>query len=295
MMLRIMTHNQWKNDDNLPAWVEQGKDCSAAVRMRGFTRVYAETLPDIIGGQEVSATMADLLIRYTAENGMRYALLWGRDTPILYRPDKLELVDSEFSLYPDEFPGHEGVFNNSQTKSYAIAVFRIKESGKLLIFASTHLWWKSGKPSSPDYQPYSDEARAYQISLLITRIDALQEKYACPAIIVGDLNADYQSLAVGAAFARGFVHAHDVATEYADETMAITIVLPGATTSTIGILPLKQPSTIFCCAACRRGLFRALNASHLRIISRFPTIRRRILIWSFKYKRASTTCLLFLR
>ncbi len=219
MMLRIMTHNQWKNDDNLPAWVEQGKDCSAAVRMRGFTRVYAETLPDIIGGQEVSATMADLLIRYTAENGMRYALLWGRDTPILYRPDKLELVDSEFSLYPDEFPGHEGVFNNSQTKSYCIAVFRVKESGKLFIFASTHLWWKSGKPSSPDYQPYSDEARAYQISLLITRIDALQEKYACPAIIVGDLNADYQSLAVGAAFARGFVHAHDVATEYADETM----------------------------------------------------------------------------
>ncbi len=219
MMLRIMTHNQWKNDDNLPAWGEQGKDCSAAVRMRGFTRVYAETLPDIIGGQEVSATMADLLIRYTAENGMRYALLWGRDTPILYRPDKLELVDSEFSLYPDEFPGHEGVFNNSQTKSHAIAVFRIKESGKLLIFASTHLWWKSGKPSSPDYQPYSDEARAYQISLLITRIDALQEKYACPAIIVGDLNADYQSLAVGAAFAHGFVHAHDVATEHADETM----------------------------------------------------------------------------
>lgn len=98
--IRLMSHNQWKCDNNLHAWEEQGLDCSAAVRVRGFVRVYKDTLPDVIGCQEVSGTMADKMIRYLAEEGMRYALLWGRDTPIVYRQDKFELVDSDFSLYP---------------------------------------------------------------------------------------------------------------------------------------------------------------------------------------------------
>ena len=218
-MLRLMTHNQWKIDKNRPEWEKIGADCSAEVRVRGFARVYAETMPDIVGCQEVSAHMADCLMRYTAEAGLNYALLWGRDTPILYRRDRFELVDSEFSLYPDELPGHEGIFNNDMTKSYAIAVFRTKESGQLFIFASTHLWWKSGNPASSYYQAYSDEAREYQMALLIDRIDALQEKYACPAIIVGDLNTWYTSKAVKYAFEKGFVHGHDVATEYAEEAI----------------------------------------------------------------------------
>ena len=217
--IRLMTHNQWKNDENRPDWEAQGKDCSATVRVKGFVRVYEDTLPDIVGCQEVSATMADKLIRYAADKGLTYALLWGRDTPIIYRPDKFELVDSAFALYPVEFPGHEGKFNNGKTKSYNIGVFRIKENGALFLFASTHLWWKNTNPASPNYQPCSDEAREYQMSLLIARIDALQEKYGCPAIIVGDLNANYHSLAVQYALSRGFAHAHDVATEYADEAV----------------------------------------------------------------------------
>lgn len=83
---------------------------------------------------------------------MTYALLWGRDTPIVYRQDKFELVDSAFSLYPDECPGFTGVFNNGQTKSWNLAVFRVKENGKLFIFVSTHLWWKSRIPASSSYQ-----------------------------------------------------------------------------------------------------------------------------------------------
>ncbi len=218
-MLRLMTHNQWKNDDNRPDWEKIGEDCSVGVRAKGFVRVYRDTMPDMVGGQEVSAKMVDELIRGTADEGMKYALLWGRDTPIMYRQDKFELVDSDFALYPDEFPGHEGVFNNGKTKSYSIGVFRIKESGKLFIFASTHLWWKNENPNSPNYQPHSHAARGYQMGLLIARIDELQKKYDCPAVIVGDLNANYTSLAVKCAFENGFVHAHDVATDYADEAV----------------------------------------------------------------------------
>ncbi len=217
--LRLMTHNQWKNDNNLSAWAEKGLDCSASVRMRGFIQVYKDTLPDIIGCQETSFNMADKMIRYCAEEGLRYALLWGRDTPIVYNQDKFELVDSDFSLYPDDFPGHEGIFNNDHTKSYNIGVFRIKENGKLFILSSTHLWWKSNDPKSPNHQPYSDEAREYQLSLLMKKTEEYRKKYNCPIFIVGDLNANYNSLAVQRAFYNGYVHAHDVATEFRDETV----------------------------------------------------------------------------
>lgn len=217
MSIRVMSHNQWKWDVNVPLWESMGLDCSASVRVRGFVRVYRETQPDIIGCQEVSPTMADKLVRYLAGEGMRYALLWGRDTPILYRQDKFELIDSDFMLYPLELPGHEGEFNNEKTKSYCAAVFREKASNKMFIFMSTHLWWKSDDPSMENYQPGSSLARAYQLGLAMDKLDELQAKYNCPALVVGDFNTSYDTPVIKSAFERGFHHAHDVAVEFADE------------------------------------------------------------------------------
>ena len=214
--LRIMSHNQWKNDENNAEWAEKGYDCSARVRTKGFVRVYSELMPDIIGAQEVSPKMAEWIMEYCAESGLKYSILWGRDTPVFYRPDKFELIDSEFSIYPEELPGHEGIFNNGKSKSYCIGVFRVKESGELLIFASTHLWYKS----SAD-QPFSAEARAYQLGMLIERIDQLEKKYSCPSIIVGDLNAGYGSEALQRAFSSGFVHTYDIATDHADDSAGL--------------------------------------------------------------------------
>ena len=211
--LRLMTHNQWKCDKNLSAWEEQGIDCSPNVRTRGFAQVYSETLPDMVGIQEISIKMTEYLLQYLQELGMNYTLLWGKDTPILYRADKFELVDSEFLVYPEEFPGYEGSFNNSMTKSYCIGVFRVKENGKLFIYASTHLWWKGDGT-----QPGSSLARAYQMGMLIDKLDELQGKYRCPAFLVGDLNAGYNTPALQTAFSRGFLHTHDIAVEYKDET-----------------------------------------------------------------------------
>ena len=73
--LRLMTHNQWKCDNNQPAWEEKGFDCSVSVRTKGFIRVYKDTLPDIIGCQESSFAMVDKMIRYAAAEGLHYALL----------------------------------------------------------------------------------------------------------------------------------------------------------------------------------------------------------------------------
>ena len=190
--LRLMSHNQWKCDSNLPAWEEQGLDCSAEVRERGFVRVFRDTMPDVIGCQEVSAHMADLMIRYLREEGMRYALLWGRDTPIVYRQDKFELIDSDFALYPKEFPGYEGEFNNGNTKSWCLAVFRVKENGKLFLFVSTHLWWKWKKPED-------SEMRVRNARELLAKMDELQAKHNCPVVGGGDLNS------TRAQMERGFV------------------------------------------------------------------------------------------
>ena len=49
-------------------------------------------------------------------------------------------------------------------------------------------------------------------------VEKLQETYGCPAVIVGDLNTWPAGKAVQAALARGYVHGHDAATQYADES-----------------------------------------------------------------------------
>lgn len=216
--LRLMSTNQWANDINRPAWEAMGADCSYSARMPGFLKYYMETKPDVLGLQEVTAKMADKLMRLFSEEGLPYALLWGRDTPIIYRTDLFELVDSKFLIYPEEFPGHEGSFNNSKTKSYNAGVFRIKESGKLFILMTTHLWYKNGSdPTSKSYQPFSDEARAYQLGLAMDCLDQLQAKYNCPAVVMGDMNAQRSKPCIQLALERGFSHCYDIASEHRDE------------------------------------------------------------------------------
>ena len=214
-MLRIMSNNQWKRDDNHPDWAARGENCSAEVRERGFVSVYKETRPDIIGFQEVSPLMLDELMLGLQKAGIPYAALWGRDTPILYRADKLELIDSAFGIYPEECPGFEGCFNNSGTKSWNMGAFREKTSGRIIIMSTTHLWWMSDKPEIPPYQAGSNEARCYQLKLLIKELDRFQKEYKAPAVLVGDLNCPYDSDPVALAKEAGFVHANDIAKDYA--------------------------------------------------------------------------------
>ena len=243
--IRLMTHNIWNRDKNSPAWEEKGFDCSAAVRAPSLLRVWRETCPDVIGCQESSALMADLLKEGMAEEPVDYTLIWGRFTPILYRADKLELVDSEFFTYPDYIEGFEGKFNDARSKAYNIGVFRVKESGKLFIFATTHLWWKRSpsegmaEPYPSNCLPHSDEAREYQIDLLTQALDRFREKYGCPAFLVGDLNTGYESKAVQSAFAKGFRHAHDIATDFAEEAVGYHYCFPDGFRTVYSDRPFK--------------------------------------------------------
>lgn len=228
--VRLMTHNVWNRDKNSIEWEEKGANCSAEVRVEGLLRVYRETLPDIIGGQEVSVLMADLLKEGFQKEQVKYTLIWGRYTPIMFRADKLELVDAEFGTYPESIQGFEGSFNDAKSKSWNLGVFRVKSSGKVFIFATTHLWWKTSPAEndvpSYNYQRGSDEAREQQIASLIEKIEEYYEKYRCPAIIVGDMNCTYDSKAMKFVRSCGFRHAHDIATEYAEEAVGYHYCFP---------------------------------------------------------------------
>ena len=218
-MLRIMSNNQWRHDDNLPNWAEKGEDCSAEYREKGFAAVYEKLLPDAVGLQEVSPRMLDALMRELQKKGLRYAALWGRDTPIIYRPDCLILLDSEFGIYPREIPDCEGCFNNDDTKSWNIAVFRTKEdTPRTFLLAATHLWWKIDDRAPRFFELYqegSTAARVYQMGIVIDRIRYYTDLYHCPAILVGDMNCPYGSKPIDFAESAGYVHANHAASEYA--------------------------------------------------------------------------------
>lgn len=215
-----MSNNAWRMDENLPAWIEKGEDCSAEVRCIGLAQAYRQIDAWVMGLQEYSQKMIHLLIGHLNElaaPGAEYELVSGSDTPIIFRHDKLKLLESGFFRYDEAVPGLEGSFNNSETKSYAFGVFEIRESGKRFAAMSTHLWWKSSHPESGFYQAHSNEARAYQISLAMTRMDEIMAKYGCPGFLMGDFNASVHSLCLETAFAGGWLETHDL-TEDRDET-----------------------------------------------------------------------------
>lgn len=222
-----MTQNQWKNDWNCDFWKEKGLDCSAYVRAEGFAKVFSEIRPDIVGLQEISGNMTDYLFLHLQKSGINdYALLYGKDTPVIYRKDKFELLDSEFFVYPEEVPGVEGSFNNDRTKSYCIAVLKSKEDGKVIIFTTTHLWYMYDSPEAIDYRftingaykSGSDAARYYQINLATAKMEEYIKKYNCPAVLVGDMNEGYKGAGVRAAVENGYTAAYHLAKEK-DETV----------------------------------------------------------------------------
>ena len=217
--LRIMSNNVWCCWNNQPWWEERGMDCSSESRSKGIARVYSELLPDMIGWQEgdykfqrfVPIALGELGIPYT------YVFVGGIIVPILYNKKKLVPLEARFMVYPESVPGYEGVFNNVNTKAFTAVAFRIIESGKMIVFANTHLWWRSGDPNDESYYPHSNEAREFQMNMMLDTVEELRIKYDCPAVVCGDLNDNYHSLAVQGAIKRGYLHAHDAAAEHADD------------------------------------------------------------------------------
>ena len=209
--LRLMTQNQWNYTQNNEAWEALGLDCSAEVRMKGHVQIFKDLMPDIVGGQEVNINMQMFLKFYCMEEGLPYTQIWGNYTPLIYRADKFELLDTEYILYPETVEGFEGKFNDAKSKSLNLGVFRDKSSGRVFIFATTHLWWMGDHKREG-----SSEVRRRQVKQAIELLDKYQKKYeGCPIIFVGDMNARYDSPAIQYALNEGgYTHAYHLATDY---------------------------------------------------------------------------------
>lgn len=215
----VMSNNIWSRDDNAPAWEAKGEDCSADARVVGLTAVYQSILPDVLGLQEVTRYMEPLLFsrmrRVALPDGgqARYEIVTGGATPILYRDDTFCLLESGHRIYPESFPPYEGSFNDWASKGYTYAVLEDRATGKKLAVFTTHLWWKTSDPNKGGaYQAGSAEARAFQIRMAAAVADELIARYACPVILMGDLNSSLGSKCLDAAQAAGFRETHDLAT-----------------------------------------------------------------------------------
>ena len=180
--IRLMSQNQWNVVNNLDHWAEKGLDCSAETRMKGHIQIFKDIMPDIVGGQEVNIQMQYFFKFYCMEENLPYTIIWGNMTPIIYRADKFELLDTEYVLYPAHVDGYEGGFCDAKSKSCNVGVFRNKADGKVFVFATTHLWWQSDQ-----VLPGSSEVRRLQIKQAAGLIAKYQAKYSgCPAILVGE-------------------------------------------------------------------------------------------------------------
>ena len=231
MKLRIMSHNVWECDDNTTAWKNAGNDCSCETRTQGFLRIYDETCPDVVGFQEMTPRMLAYMSQELINRNKKYTFIWGGYSPIMYNSEKLELIDSEWELYPEYIEGLGGPFNNDKRKSWSVAVFRIKENGKIFAYATTHLWYKRNPITEEDYkspkhQPNSNEARAWQMELLMSKLEKYSNKYDCPMILTGDMNTPFKSQPIKTAIENGFLPARDLATDFADNSMGYHYCYP---------------------------------------------------------------------
>ena len=91
------------------------------------------------------------------------------------------------------------------------------------------------------YQADSDVAKEYQIALLAEKIMTFCKKYDCPAIVVGDFNTDYKFKAVQYLFDKGFRHAHDIAVEYAEESIGYHNCFPSGYETFYSDKPFECP------------------------------------------------------
>ncbi len=220
----LMSNNQWNRDKNSPEWEAIGDDCSAEARMDGLVQPIIDVMPDVVGLQEVSAHMGDLFKDRVRElvladgSVAKYEYLSGGYTPIIYRRDKLLLLENGFYRFPESVPGYEGKFNDAGSKGHSYGVFQDRTTGKIFAVMTTHMWWKSSNPQSGAYLAGSDEARAYQMNINCKVMDKIIEKYNCPGVILGDYNARMDSYALNVAQLMGWREVHDLAVGDCDDT-----------------------------------------------------------------------------
>ncbi|MBQ3482724.1 MAG: endonuclease/exonuclease/phosphatase family protein [Clostridia bacterium] len=189
-------------------------------RMEQLAEVYLTYMPDVLGLQEVDRdngageALDKLLTAYYTEAGKLTAgeiTERNNQTPLYYNADRLEIVkngegeeytgnyrfslDLNYGAYPELTEGytHEQLkaLDNTTSKGFNWAIFRVKGSDYVFMVASVHLWWRSEQVKGGK----REDAYARKV-----QIQATKEELAKQAAIFADemgLSADTIPIFVG--------------------------------------------------------------------------------------------------
>lgn len=167
----------------------------------------ADYAPDVVGLQEFSASYRAAFPAMLESIGYRQVSS-GKDnanfTPLFYRADRLEVVDSGYKLYTGP--------NDNNSKSLTWAIFRVRETGKQFVAISTHFMWNQPGIDGP-------AARLTNAREMLELIATLRSREGCadiPAIFGGDLNCNPSSDALQTVVAGGLTEAWNAAAQKND-------------------------------------------------------------------------------
>ncbi len=212
--LRIMTYNIWQYDGTtIPTafYDASGKllyDPRNENRSKDFAAVFYGISPDVLGMQEYSAKMNTAISGYISSLFKPASASTSSQnyTPIYYNSKTLTLKSVEYKQY-------SSTWSNGGTKSYTVATFEHKATGKQFIVLNTHLWWKSESA-----QAGSDKARLDQVNIILKKIEDLTLTTKLPVFVMGDMNCKLGSDAMNAFVTAGYHSAAQDAIDHKDGT-----------------------------------------------------------------------------
>ncbi|MBP3775156.1 MAG: endonuclease/exonuclease/phosphatase family protein [Bacteroidaceae bacterium] len=208
--LRILDDNVWGyRKEKIPdAWKGLPADPRDDARVPQFYQLFRAYMPDVITLQEYNDHMDARLFPKLEKLGYEHTYKpkenWN-NTPVIYNKNAVDLIKADYLLYP-----RMGLANTF-TKSYTVAIFRHKATGRVFGVASTHLWWMGDAR-----QVGSSQLRAAQVRLLMCQIELLQKEYNCPFFVCGDMNCEERSIPIQQFLQGGYEPCYKLATLYAD-------------------------------------------------------------------------------
>ena len=199
--LKFMTFNIWADAFGNPV----------SEREAGVEAVILNERPDVVSLQEVTiGWWKSVMFRNLKSNG--YAIVQGdkdkalaraaysgrnpakivNQDPILYRTDRLTLLDSGMDFY----------HINLQAKNVTWCVFEDKVSKRRFAAFATHFWWQNNGKES-------DTIRELNARHILWLLADIRRKWGAelPAILGGDLNSTEKSIAHAMLRSGGFVNA----------------------------------------------------------------------------------------
>jgi len=179
----------------------------AETRNQMQAELHYEYLPDVIGLQESSEKVVSY---HTAMKKYGYTSVPTEPTnsnshdytAMLYRADKLDLLECGYHLYDD------GAGDKSKAVSWA--VFKDKASGDVFAVGSTHFYYKGDEAGNA--------SRLKDAEQLSTVAEMITTKYNCPFIVGGDYNCNINSQPFGILNSAGFENFQKISPDTMDIT-----------------------------------------------------------------------------